>query len=121
VFRVEPNGPDRIDIEINGQIDADEMRAALDELLEKSSGIEHGVMLYRIDNFKLPTLGALGVEFVRLPELFRLVGRFDRVAVLSREEWVKKAGELEGAFIPGLTIKAFDPEESDEAQAWLIA
>ncbi len=74
-------------------------------------------MLYRIDDFALPTLGAIGVEMSRLPELFELIGKFDRSAVLAEKKWIQSASELEGALIPGLTIKTFDLDE--EAEAWL--
>jgi len=109
----------RVDIDIAGPIDADMMRAGLDDLIEKSEGVENGRMLYRIVDFEFPTLGAIGVEFVRLPKLFALLGKFDRCAVLSDIQWLGKAAEIEGALIPGLDIKAFDLDEADAAEAWL--
>ena len=119
MFRVVPNGPNRIDIEFGGKLDSDEMKVALDELVSKAKGIEHGRMLYRIRDFELPTLGAIGVELSRLPDLFRLIGSFDRVAVLAGKKWIQNASEIEGALIPGLKIKAFDLDEEAEAEAWL--
>ena len=121
MFRVLPNGSNRLDIEISGKLDSNDMKAALDELISESKGIEHGRMLYRIQDFKLPSLAAIGVEFSRLPELFRLLGVFDRVAVLAEEGWIQNASEIEGAFIPGLEIKAFDLDEEAEAETWLAS
>ena len=57
--------PDRVDIDLDGRIDADIMRAALDDLIAKSQGVKGGRMLYRIRNFELPTLGAIGPESSR--------------------------------------------------------
>jgi hypothetical protein len=119
MFQVLPNGPNRIDIVFGGKLDSEDMRAALDELFSKSKGIEHGRMLYRVKDFKLPTLGAFAVEFSRLPKLFGLIRKFDRAAVLADQDWVQKASEIEGALIPGLKIKAFDLDEADEAERWL--
>ncbi len=119
MLRIEPKNPNRIDLELSGKLDADEMKIALDELISKAEGIEHGKMLYRIVEFHLPTLGAIGVELSRLPKLFKLIGRFDRVAVLTEKQWLKKASEFEGALIPGLEIKAFELNEESEAEAWL--
>ena len=119
MFRVTPNGENRIDIELSGQLDGKAMQAALDDLIVQAATIEHGVMLYRIEDFKLPTLGALAVEFGRLPELFRLTARFDRVAVVCGEAWIQRVSELEGAFIPGLEIRAFAPDAVATAEAWL--
>lgn len=119
MFKVKPNGPNRVDIEFGGKLDSDEMKAALDELISKTKDIEHGKMLYRIEDFNLPTLGAIAVELSRLPELFKLIRKFDRAAVLADKKWVQKASELEGALFPGLEIKAFNRNEEAEAESWL--
>ena len=119
MFRVVKNGANRIDIEFSGKLNSNDMKVALDELLRNAKDIEHGRMLYRIEDFDFPTLGALGVELSRLPELFRLIKKFDRAAVLVNKNWIKKVSEIEGALIPGLKIKAFDLEEEAEAENWL--
>ncbi|MDM8349223.1 STAS/SEC14 domain-containing protein [Pseudomonas sp. sp1636] len=119
MFKVMRNGENRIDVEFSGKLDSAEMRVALDELSHQSEDIEHGLMLYRIGDFSLPTLGAMAVELARIPQLFRFVRRFDRMAVVADKEWVRKASEIEGALIPGLQIKAFDLSQEAEAEAWL--
>ena len=119
MFTITPNGPNRVDIEFSGKIDSDQMKVALDDLASQTEGIEHGRMLYRIHDFKLPTLGAIGIELSRLPSMFGLIRKFDRCAVLADQNWLKKIGEIEGALIPGLEIKGFDPNEEEAAEAWL--
>jgi hypothetical protein len=119
MFNVTPNGPNRVDIEFSGKIDSNEMKVALSELAAKTEGIEKGRMLYRVGDFELPTLGAIGVEFSHLPTLFGLFRKFDRCAVLADQTWIKKIGEIEGALIPGLEIKGFGPDEESAAEAWL--
>lgn len=119
MFKVSKNGINRIDIEFSSKLNSEGMRVAFDDLIEKSKDIKHGKMFYRIYEFDFPTLGALGVELSRLPELFKFVKKFDRVAVLVERQWVKKACELEGALIPGLKIKAFDLDQQEEAERWL--
>ncbi len=119
MFTVTPRGENRIDIEFRGKLDSDEMRLALDDLIAKSAGIENGRMLYRIEAFEIPTLAALGVEFSRLPEMFRLIKKFKRAAVLTDKKWLQKASELEGLLMPGLEIKAFDQDQAGAAEAWL--
>lgn len=119
MFRVTRKGDNRLDIELSGRLDSDDMQAALDELVRKSDGIEHGRMLYRIGDFDLPTLGAMGVELSRIPEMFRWVRRFDRAAVVVDRGWIRTVSEIEGALIPGLVIKAFDVDEQTAAEAWL--
>lgn len=109
----------RVDIELSGQIDGDTMRAGLDALIEKTADLEQGVMLYRIHELALPTLGALGVKVEHLPKLFGLLGKIDRCAVLSDAAWIRTTAEIEGALFPGIAIKAFTLEDTDAAEAWL--
>lgn len=119
MFIVIKKGTNRLDIELSGKLDAEEMKQALDELAEKSEGIEHGRMLYDVVEFHLPSLDAIAIEFSRLPSMFGLIKRFDRAAVLSDKTWLKKASELEGLLIPGLEIKAFSRDQRAEAETWL--
>jgi hypothetical protein len=119
MFKIIPKDPNRIDIEISGKVDADGMKVALAELVKTCADVEHGRMLYRIRDFEFPSFGALAVELSQLPQLFKLVHKFDRIAVLADKEWVRKAGELEGKLFPGLEIKGFELHEQDEAERWL--
>ncbi|MDP2245866.1 STAS/SEC14 domain-containing protein [Pseudomonas sp.] len=119
MFKVLRNGKNRIDVEFSGKLDSAQMRVALDELSRQSEGIEHGLMLYRIGDFALPTLGAVAVELSRIPQLLRFVRRFERMAVVADKAWVRTASEVEGALIPGLQIKAFEWADEEQAEAWL--
>ena len=121
MFQVTSNGPNRLDLEFGGKLDSNEMKTALDDLISKSQDIEHGHMLYRVKDFDIPTLGALGVELSLLPELFRTISKFDRAAVLCDKKWIQKVSEIESFLIPGLNIKAFDLDKTTEAEAWLVS
>ena len=121
MFEVTKKDDNRLDISLLGPLNADGMRTVLDELIDKSEGMKDGQMLYTITNFSMPTLGAMAVEFTRLPKLFGLLGKFDRCAVVSDTGWIRTAAEVEGALLPGLAIKAFEPGEEDAAEAWLEA
>lgn len=111
--------PDRLDLTLSGTLDAVAMEAGLEALMEASEGIKHGRMLYRIDEFNMPTLGGLGVELRFLPSLIALCSRFDRCAVISDQPWLRTAAEVEGALIPGMEIRAYAPEEAGDAELWL--
>jgi len=120
MFKVTKNGVNRLDIELSGKLDTEEMKIALDELVEKSNDIENGKMLYDIIDFHLPSLGAIGVEFSRLPSMFGLMKKFDRAAVLTDKTWLKKVSELEGALYPGLEIKAFNRDQKNSSRSLVI-
>jgi len=121
MFEVVKNGDNRIDVGFGGKLNKDEMKVALDELFRSAEDVEHGQMLFRIDGYKIPTLGAIGIELSRLPEAFRFIKKFDRAAVLADENWVRKASEVEGTLIPGLKIKAFNRNEEAKAEDWLMS
>ena len=119
MFKVTPKGINRLDIQLSGKLNAEDMKIALDELVSKSKNIENGRMLYEIKDFHLPSLGAIVIEFSRLPSMFGLMKKFDRAAVLTDKTWLKKVSEFEGALFPGLEIKAFNIDQKAEAEAWL--
>jgi hypothetical protein len=119
MFKVSKIAHNRIDIELSGKLDSDDMKLVLDNLIIQAKDIEHGRMLYQINDFDFPTLGAIGVELSRLPALFGLIRRFDRAAVLSDKKWIQRMSEFEGHLFPGLEIKAFDRDEVLAAEAWL--
>jgi hypothetical protein len=121
MFKVEQNGMNRLDIQLSGKLNTEEMKIALDDLVSKSENIENGKMLYEIIDFHLPSLGAIVIELSRLPSMFGLMKKFDRAAVLTDKTWLKKASEFEGALFPGLEIKAFSRDQKAEAEAWLLS
>ena len=119
MFKITRVSENRLDIEMSGKLDTRQMEKALDELVENAEGIENGRMLYDVVDYHLPSLGAIGLEFSRLPSMLRLVNRFDRAAVLTDKSWLKTISEIEGALYPGLEIKAFRREDRADAEAWL--
>ena len=119
MFKVVQNGTNRLDITMSGKLNSEEMKGALDELVSKSVNIKDGKLLYDVIDFHLPSLGAIAIEFSRLPTMFGWIRRFRRAAVLADKTWIKKISELEGALVPGLEIKAFDRDQKIEAETWL--
>lgn len=119
MFKITLNGLDRLDIEMSGKLNTEDMKIALDELVSKSENIENGKMLYEVIDFHLPSLGAIGLEFSRLPSMLGLMKKFDRAALLTDKTWLKKVSELEGVLYPGLEIRAFNRDQKAEAEAWL--
>jgi len=119
MFLITRVGANRLDIEMNGKLDAEQMARALDELVSKSEGIVHGLMLYDIVDYRLPSFDAILLEFSRLPSMIGFIKRFDKAAVLTDKRWLKAASEIEGAVIPGLEIKAFKRDQKAEAESWL--
>ncbi len=121
MLKIKKIGPNRVDLDLSGRIDADAMRQGLEDMFNASEDIEHGKMLYTIPEFAMPTLSAIAVEMSYLPKLFGLLGRFDRCAVLTDAAWIRTAAEIEGALFPGIDIKAFELDDVEAAETWLDA
>jgi len=119
MFEVIRKGTNRLDITMSGKLNSEEMKSALDELVIKSENIVNGNLLYDVVDFHLPSLGAIAIEFSRLPSMFGWIRKFERAAVLVDKSWIRKISELEGALITGLEIKAFDRNQRNEAEVWL--
>lgn len=119
MFKVTKVDNTRLDIELRGKLDSENMKAILDELEIKSQGIESGVMLYDVIEFHLPSLGAVGIELSRFPSLLILFKKLKRAAILTDKIWIKKVSELEGLLIPGIEIKAFNRDKKADAEMWL--
>ena len=119
MFKVTLKNSNRMDIQMSGKLDSEAMKMALDELVHKSLHIEEGQMLFDVVDFHLPSLGAIVIEFSRLPSMFGFLGKFTRAAVLTDKSWLKIISELEGKLYPGLEIKAFHRSQKNEAEEWL--
>ena len=121
MLTVKKTAPNRIDIELDGGLDDEMMRTALEVLISESEDVQGGKMLYVVKEFAVPQLGAIFVELQFLPKLFGLLGKFDRCAFVSDDSWLRTAAEIEGAIFPGIEIKSFQPTAMAEAEAWLAS
>lgn len=119
MLKITKPSANRIDLELNGEINAIIMRKGLDDLIAQSQDVTNGTMLYTITDFSMPTLGAMAVEMARIPQLFGLLAKFDKCAVLSDSGWLRTAANVEGALFPGIEIKGFEIGELAKAEAWL--
>ena len=119
MFRVEKIDSQRLDMELSGKLDADEMEVALDQFIELADTVYQGKILYRIIDIHLPSLGAIIHKCSRLPSLIGIIKNFDRIAILTDKPWLQHAVEIEGKLIPGLEMKAFNLDQQTEAEVWL--
>lgn len=119
MFTVEKAHEDLLHIEISGKVTADEMVKGLDTLLPLTAEMEDGRMLALYHDIELPEAGAIFEEMKRLPQLFGVIGRVKKVAVLSDQKWIRDMAELEGMVLPGTTIRGFEVNERARAEAYL--
>ncbi|MCB1386757.1 MAG: STAS/SEC14 domain-containing protein [Nitratireductor sp.] len=108
-------------IDFDGKITAAEMERELDKLIALTADVKNGRLIYHVGQFELPELGAMMVEMRKLPQLFSLLRRFDRAAVLADAPWLRAMAEWEGVLIPGFEIKSFARKDEKQAREWLAA
>lgn len=108
-------------LDIGGKIDEDEMKEGLESFLSIVDAAAKTDFLYTIGNFEVPALQAIAVEMGYLPRLFGSISKIGKVAVVADQGWLRKAADIEGMVIPGLTIKTFEPDQTAEAENWLTA
>lgn len=106
-------------IETQGKMDATSMEVALDMLVAEMEGMHHANMILHTRDVAWPTLGAIAVELRHWVQLFAMVEKIDRIAVLSDQNWLKRVAEFESLLIPNLVIRAFAADEEAAARAWL--
>lgn len=121
MLRVDKPAENRINLHLSGRLNAAGMRDGLEALIAASEGVRGGQLYYVISDLAWPSLAALLVEIRKLPQLLPLIRRFERCAVVSDRRWLRRAAEIEGRLIPGLTIRAFPSQEAAAAEAWLTA
>jgi len=72
------------------------------------------------------TIGIEGIELAGLPSyaqrampLFGKLGRFGRVAVVADQAWIRLGTRLESMILPFISYRVFQPEQREEALAWV--
>ncbi|RLJ58999.1 SpoIIAA-like protein [Litoreibacter meonggei] len=119
MFTVETLAPDLLKVEIGGKITAEEMSSGLDTLLPLTSAMADGRMLALYHDIEFPEAGAILEEMKRLPQLFGVIGKVKKVALVSDQKWIRDMAMLEGKIIPGMTIRSFEFKDRAQAEAYL--
>ena len=51
--------------------------------------------------------------------LFASLGKFDRVAVVADQSWIRIGAQFESAMLPFISYRTFEPAQREEALAWV--
>ena len=116
MFAVIENLPDGVvGVTASGEVTGDDYRTVLlPRIDEARQGGKKVRLLYVIGEFKLKGSAVwadakLGMEHFT---------SFERVAVVTDEDWIEKSIHAFGWIIPG-EVKVFDDDDRDDAIAWL--
>ena len=111
---------DVIALKISGSIKGTELDAIMDRV-DKIMASHDKVHIF------VETQGIAGLELASLPHyfgrampLFGKLRSFGRVAVVADQAWVRVGTQIESAILPFITYRTYEPDERDEALAWVF-
>ncbi len=112
-------GPDIVAFRVTGKVTAGDIErswAAIGAALDEAATIGLYVEIADLGGFTLDAL----VKDVAMG--FQQIGqwrRFARYAVVADAAWIRTMASIEGAILPGIEIRAYTPDQGDDAMAWL--
>lgn len=90
MFDVVQKDINRLEITMGGKLNSEQMKTALDQLVTKSKTIEKGTLLFDLVDFHLPTLGAIAIEFSRVPNHVWMDKKIQTCSIAKRSGMDKK-------------------------------
>ncbi|OYW87180.1 MAG: STAS/SEC14 domain-containing protein [Sphingobium sp. 32-64-5] len=110
---------DVIAIKVTDKVTGSDLDAVMDRLdgaMARHDKVHIFVETYGIDGIELAGLPSY---VARAMPLFGKLGRFGRVAVVADQAWVRIGTRIESALLPFISYKVFEPDQRDEALAWV--
>ena len=107
-----------LSFEIDGTVtapDMDDLYNAVEKVTEGKGPVHICGEIHGVGGL---TLDAIGASFKRGAGLIGRIARVKRYAVVSDIGWIKTVAELEGAVIPGMTVRVWPTAHREEALAW---
>lgn len=111
--------PDVIAVKVGGKMGREGLDAIVD-LVEKSLAEREKTHLFAdVEGFSGIELDALAEYLPRGLSMIGRLDRFGRIAVVSDQPWVRVATRIESALLPGISYEVFNPDEREQALAWV--
>lgn len=120
MMEIIPSADDVIALTVSHKIDGAELDAIMDRLddaMARHDKVHIFVETRSIDGIEVAGLGSYTKR--ALP-LFGKLGRFGRVAVVADQGWIRAVTKIESALLPHISYRVFEPEDRDEALAWVM-
>lgn len=120
MMEIIPSADDVIALTVSHKIGGAELDAIMDRLddaMARHDKVHVFVETSSIDGIEIAGLGSYTKR--ALP-LFRKLGRFGRVAVVADQGWIRAVTKIESALLPHINYRVFEPEDRDEALAWVM-
>ena len=105
----------RVSEKISGA-DLEAIMNRLDEVMAKHDKVHVFVETHSIHGIEVSGLPSY---MARAMPLFGKLDRFGRVAVVADQAWIRVGTRLESALLPNISYRTCEPEDRDEALAWV--
>ena len=110
---------DVLAVTISGRLAGPDLTAVMDRLeraMADHDKVHVFVETHALDGIELSDLPGY---LARALPMFGKLRHFGRVAVVADPRWVRNATRIESAVLPGISYRTFEPEQRDEALAWV--
>lgn len=107
--------PDVLALKLSGSISGDDLDAIMDrveDLIVKFPKVQFYVETHDIKGFEF---SAMPHHFNRAFPLFSNLKKFERVAVVADQAWMRVLTRLESALLPYVSYRVYEPKERQEA------
>ncbi|MCK5871256.1 MAG: STAS/SEC14 domain-containing protein [Methylococcales bacterium] len=120
MFSITSRSISQLNVKVSGRLNSEMVETALKEFENESKNIEKGKILSEVIDFEMPSLKVIGIAPSLLPVIFKLMKKFNQVAVLTNNESLKnKLYRFNKVVSPSLEIKIFKSDQKKEATSWL--
>jgi hypothetical protein len=110
---------DVLAVTISGQITGDDLATTMERLEEAFARHDKVHVFVETRSLAGIELSDLAAHVARAMPMFGKLQRFGRVAVVADQAWVRGATRVESVVLPGISYRVFEPEQRDEALAWV--
>jgi hypothetical protein len=110
---------DVIAIRISHKITSADLDAIMDRLDDRMNRFERVHVFVETQVIDGLELSGLPGYMARAMPLLTKLNRFGRVAVVADQAWVRLGTRVESMMLPFISYRVFEPEERDDALAWV--
>lgn len=100
--------------ELKENNDFSSLYGKIESLTDEDKKVNLTVVLHNREDLK-----NLKLLFSNIRHRWQLLRKLRKCAVITDSDWIENLSETIGFLTPWLRVKAFEPDERDEAEAWL--
>jgi hypothetical protein len=112
--------PRALEAVVEGRVTKEDIREAFERMDALMGSADKVDMLADVRAGVHIELAAIGEEMRHLSQVWRMLGKMDRVALVADPAWVRAIGRIESHLIPGIDYRVFDRDGAAGARAFVL-